>query len=144
MERHLRRRKGALDQARREYAEALSDAVSLGGTLGHEGGTSRGSMPGDPTGRAADRVLRAGERVKAAEAWEAVILQADADFPPESVERQVADMHYQARMTLAAIGRLLHYERQTIQRRNDIYVQRVAWYAAIRGLLDGQDRTGAE
>lgn len=143
MERRLRRRKEAIEEARREYAEAVSDAVSLSGTLGHEGG-SRSSMPGDPTGRGADRILRAGERIRLAEAWETVMRQADEDFPPETVEGQIAQMHYQARMSMAAIARLLNYERQTIVRRNDIYVQRVAWYAAKGGLLDGQDRAGAE
>lgn len=133
VERRLRNRAKAREEAERLVAEALSDAVSLHGPMAHEGGIAKG-MPGDPTGRGADIVLKARERVAEAEAWEAVFRRAERDFPPGSDEHKCASLHYEAGWTLSQIAAMMHYEKQTVRRKRDTFVYRAAWYAAEAGL----------
>lgn len=134
VERRLRNRAKARAEAERLLAEALSDAVSLTGPLGHEGSSGSGT-PSDPTARAADRVIRARERVAESEAWEAVFSRTERDFPPGSDEHKAASLHYEAGWSLARIGTMMHYERQTVRRKRDAFVYRAAWYAAEAGLM---------
>lgn len=140
VERRLRGRAKAREIAERAVAEALSDAVSLHGPLAGEGG-GRSGMPGDPTGRGADRVLRAHERVAEAEAWERVFQRAEEDFPPGTDEHKCATLHYEAGWTLAQIGEMMHYEKQTVRRKRDAFIYRAAWYAAEAGLMTRRDAT---
>ena len=129
-------------------AEARSDAVSLTGPLGHEDGGGGGGLPGDPTGRAAERVLRARERVAEAEAWERVFAGLDRVYPPDSDHRRIISLRYwEPRQDgrphqIEDIAERLHYERQTILRKRDEYLTRLAFEAALAGLLTerrGQD-----
>lgn len=133
VEARLRRRKTAREEAARLVAEAMSDAVSLTGPLARDEAPGSGA-PGDPTGRGAERVLRAREKAETAEKWEQVFLRTEEDFPPGSDEHKAAAMFYDAGMTLEQIGRAMHYEKQTIRRKRDAFVYRAAWYAAQDGL----------
>lgn len=133
VEERLRRRKTARADAERMIAEAVSDAVSLTGPLTHED-TTGGGMPGDPTGRGAERILKAREQAEIVERWERVFRRTECDFPPGSDEHRAAKLFYESGMTLEQIGRVMHYERQTIRRKRDTYVYRAAWYAAQDGL----------
>ena len=133
MERRLRRRKEAIEEARREYAEAVSDAVSLTGPLARDSTSGKG-QPGDPTGKGAVRVLRAREKVAEIEAWEKVFTRTEHDFPPGSDQHKVCALHYEGGLTLAEIAQAMHYDRQTIRRKKDEFVYRAAWYAAEEGL----------
>ena len=129
----LRNRRAARREAEKLLAEAMSDAVSLTGPLARAGMTGKGP-PGDPTGRGAARVLQAREAIAEAEAWEKAMERAEKDFPPGSEEHQIACLHYEAGWTLKEIGASMHYEKQTILRKRDAFVYRVAWYAAEAGL----------
>ncbi|MBR4458288.1 MAG: hypothetical protein IKS31_04955 [Clostridia bacterium] len=129
----LHRRKTARAEAERLIAEAMSDAVSLTGPLGHESGGGKG-QPGDPTGRGAERVLRAREKAETVERWERIFRRTEEDFPPGSDEHKAASLFYDGGLTLDQIGRIMHYERQTIRRKRDAFVYRAAWYAAEDGL----------
>lgn len=133
VEYRLRKRKTARANAERMIAEAMSDAVSLTGPLGHEAEPGKG-QPGDPTGRGAERVLRAREHAEIVEQWERVFRQAEEDFPPGSDEHTAMTLFYENGLTLDKIGRIMHYERQTIRRKRDAFVYRAAWYAAEAGL----------
>lgn len=137
VERRLRNRARARAEAERILAEAVSDAVSLHGPQPHDGGTAQGT-PSDPTARGADRILRARERVAEAEAWERVFRRTEADFPPGTEEHKAASLHYEAGWTLAQIGSMMHYEKQTVRRKRDAFVYRAAWYAAEAGLTGGK------
>ena len=134
VERRLRGRAKARADAQRAIANATSDAVSLRSPLASDGG-GRGGMPGDPTGRGADIILRARERLAEAEAWEAVFRRTEEDFPPGSDEHKAASLHYEAGWTLQQIGEMMHYEKQTVRRKRDAFVYRAAWYAAEAGLM---------
>ena len=133
VEYRLRIRKKARQEAEKLIAEALSDAVSLTGPLARDSGSGKGP-PGDPTGRGADKVLRAREKLAETEAWEAVFRKTEADFPPGSEQHKITALHYEAGLTLAEIAAAMHYDRQTIRRKRDEFVYRAAWYAAEGGL----------
>lgn len=121
--------------------------MSLTGPLGHEGGGGSG-LPGDPTGRAAERVLRAGERVAEAEAWERVFRILDRAYPPDGDHQRIIRLRYWERRQdgrphqIEDIAEALHYERQTILRKRDEYLTRLAFEAALAGLLTGRQDHG--
>lgn len=129
----LRNRQKARKEAERILAEALSDAVSLTSPIGHEGGSRKGT-PGDPTGRGAEIVLRAREKIEILDQWEKAIRRAERDFPPGTDEHKAALLYYEGGQKLTDIAKAMHFERQAIIRKKDAFVCRVAWYAAEAGL----------
>ena len=129
----LRHRKDARKEAEQLLAEALSDATSLHGPMARDASPGKGT-PGDPTGRGADRILRAREKVAAIEAWEKVFQKTERDFPPGTDQHKIASLHYESGMTMAELSAAMHYDRQTIRRKRDEFIYRAAWYAAEEGL----------
>ena len=149
-ERRLRNRQTAMEDARRRIEDAISDATSITGPLANTDGGSRGGRISDRTARGADRILQAREALARVEAWERVFQRVDMDFPPGSPEGKVRDLclvafraegkHYAAPpMTLADLARAEGVDRQTIARRKDTILDRVAYYAAEAGLMREDD-----
>ena len=150
-ERRLRARYTAMDAAMAALADARDAATSLTGTLANTDGGGRSNRPADRVARAAQRLLEAEERVQALQAWEAVFDRVDRDFPPGSPEGTVRDLcMYDIQrsgekrggpcMTMADVARMHHVDRQTVTRRRDMILERVAWYASEAGLLRGEER----
>lgn len=144
--RRLRARLTAMDDARAALADAISDAGDLPDPLANTDGGSRGGRITDRTAQSADRILAARERLERAEAWEAVFAEVDRDFPPDSPEGRVRDLCLTAFrkegerfgrpcMTMAEMARAENLDRQTIKRRKEIILGRVAYYAAEAGLV---------
>lgn len=140
----------ALEDARAAWAEALDDATSLTGPLANTDGGSRGGRVSDRTGRGADRLAAARERLERVTAWEAVFCRVERDFPPGSPEGEVMALCLVAFrkpgetwaapvMTLADMARAEGVDRQTIARRKEIILDRVAYYAAEAGLTTWED-----
>ena len=134
----LRNRWKMRDEAERLLLEAQSDAISLAGTLGHEGG-GRSNLPGDPTGRGADRIIRARERVEAAEKWERVFTLAEEQFPPGSDHHKIISLRYWSGLRIAEIAEQMHYDRQTIVRKRDEFLTVCCFIAAEEGLTRRAD-----
>ena len=134
----LRNRWKMRDEAERLLLEAQSDAISLAGTLGHEGG-GRSNLPGDPTGRGADRILRARERVEAAEKWERVFALAEEQYPPGSDHHKIISLYYWSGMKIGAIAEQMHYDRQSIMRKRDEFLTWCCFTAAEEGLTRRAD-----
>ena len=135
-----------MEDARAAFADALDDATSLTGPLANTDGGSRGGRVSDRTARGADRLAAARERLQTVEAWEAVFTRVEQDFPPASPEGQVMALCLVAFrqdgakwaapvMTLADLARAEGVDRQTIARRKEIILDRVAYYAAEAGLM---------
>lgn len=142
----LKARLTALEDARAALADAISDAASIADPLANTDGGGRGGRVSDRTAAGADRILAARERLEAAEAWEAVFAQVDHDFPADSPEGKVRDLCLVAFrregerwgcpcLTMAELARAEHLDRQTIKRRKEIILGRVAYYAAEAGLV---------
>lgn len=149
-ERRLRERLTAMEAARAAYADALDDATSLTGPLANTDGGSRGGRVSDRTARGADRLAAAREHLQTVEAWEAVFTRVERDFPPASPEGKVMALCLVAFradgakwaapvMTLADLARAEGVDRQTIARRKEIILDRVAYYAAEAGLTNGEE-----
>jgi len=145
-ERRLHDRLTALEDARQAIADAQSEATSLTGPLANSDTPVQTSRTGDRIPRAVEKILEARERLKTAEAWEAVFLRVDLDFPPGSPEGKVRDLCMIAWrkpgsrwaspvMTLADLARAEGVDRQTIARRKELILGRVAYYAAEAGLM---------
>lgn len=128
---------GAEIRARMErlLEEARSDAISLTGPLGHEGTPGKGT-PGDPTGRAAEKVLRAREKLETEERWARVFERVNMmpETAPGTDAHKVISMLYGGGWTVEETARAMHYERQTIMRRRDEYLTMAAFVAAEEGL----------
>ena len=133
IEYRLRNRGKLRAEAERLLAEALSDAVSLSGPLAREGGSGSG-LPGDPTGRAAEKVIRARERIERAEKWERVFDAAGRQYPPGSDHHKIITLHYEGGIGFGALAEMMHYERQSVMRKRDEYLTLCAFIAAEEGL----------
>ena len=132
-----------MEDARAAFADALDDATSLTGPLANTDGGSRG-------GRVSDRTARGADRLAAVEAWETVFTRVERDFPPGSPEGKVMALCLVAFrqdgakwaapvMTLADLARAEGVDRQTIARRKEIILDRIAYYAAEAGLMGEGD-----
>lgn len=150
-ERRLLARRTALEDARAAWAEAVDDATSLTGPLANTDGGSRGGRVSDRTARGAEMIAAARERLERVQAWEAVFARVERDFPPgtpggkvmalcltafrEEGEKRAAPV-----MTLADLARAEGVDRQTIARRKELILDRVAYYAAEAGLMREDDQ----
>ena len=150
-ERRLRNRMTALEDAREAIADAQSEATSLTGPLANTDTMVQTSRSGDRIPRAVEKILAARERLQTLEAWEAVFCRVDEDFPPGSPEGTVRDLCLIARrkpgerwaapvMTLTDLARAEGVDRQTIARRKEMVLGRVAYYAAEAGLMTEEGR----
>lgn len=140
----------ALDEAREAVADALSDATSLPDPLGNtDGGGRSGAPPGERIHRGVERITAARQRLETAQAWETVFRRVDLDFPPGSPEGKVRDLclvdfraegekHGHPVMTLADLARAEGVDRQTIAARKITILERIAYYAAESGLMEGE------
>lgn len=92
---------------------------------------------GNRTQRLAIAIAEAEEELQKAQQWADVLRLVDAAFPyPGTQEGEVAHWIYGCWDKIGQVCRIMHCDRETVQRRRDSYVVYAALIAAGKGLID--------
>jgi len=135
VEKKLRQRQSMIRKAEEALARAKAKATDISAPSGRRY-SGKGGKPGSRTERGAIILMKAEKRVETARAWEAVFREMDRIYPPEdSNEGFVASMIYGNGISQAELARITGCSRQTIRLRQDRYVIRTAFVAALAGLI---------
>lgn len=142
VEKKLRQRQSLTRKAEEALARARAKATDISAPSGQRY-SGKGGKPGSRTERGAMILMKAERRVENARAWEAVFREMDRIYPPnDSNEGFVASMIYGNGISQAELARITQCSRQTIRLRQDRYVIRTAFVAALAGLIEKEVRTG--